>query len=662
MQLKPWFIFWVAFSAVFITSCKKSSDGIDAGSMQLIRTKAGSTYLDVQTAKKDIPVNGTIEIEFNTPLDTVSARLGVQLKKSGGETVSCTIRFSADYKTIIITPNQSLPYVSDFILQISEKLKGKAGETFPGVSYTFTTENGVMFVEAATINGQNFIPPLTAKDINTKQLQIELSFSQPLNTSNYKNYFSVSNGAAVSMALSTDYKKVTITGTSNLTGWQRYYVNVSSDLTAANGFTFGGFSNSFFTANDSTMKFPQLTDNELLDLIQKQTLRYFYDYAHPVSGLARERLGSGDVVTIGGSGFGIMALLVGIERNFITRQQGFDQINKMVNFLNNPATSKFHGAFPHWMNGSTGKVIPFGTKDDGADLVETAYLFEGLLAAKEYFKSGTTVEKNLCDTIQKLWERVEWSWFRQGNQNKLYWHWSPNYGWDMNMPIAGWNEALIVYVLAASSPSYSIPKAVYDEGWARNGAFPMKNGKSFYNIQLPLGEDYGGPLFFEHYTFLGLDPRNLSDSYATYWQQTVNHSRINWAYCVANPKNYIGYSKDIWGLTASDNPWGYNAHSPTNDLGVISPTAAISSIAYTPQESMRAIRFFYYYMGDKLWGNYGFYDAFDIGEGWFASSYLAIDQGPIICMIENYRSALLWNLFMANQDVKNGLNKLGFTY
>ncbi len=232
----------------------------------------------------------------------------------------------------------------------------------------------------------------------------------------------------------------------------------------------------------------------------------------------------------------------------------------------------------------------------------------------------------------------------------------------MNMQISGWSECLIVYVMAASSPTYGIPKVVYTNGWARNGAFPMKNGKTFYGIVQPLSWDYGGPLFWAHYSFLGLDPRNLSDEFANYWQQNVAHSRINFEYCKANPKNYMGYSSDCWGLTASDVPSGYAASEPSNDHGVIAPTAALSSIAYTPEESMDAMRFFYYTVGDKLWGDYGFYDAFDLTNNWWARSFLAIDQGPEICMIENYRTGLLWDTFMASSEVQSGLTTLGFSY
>jgi hypothetical protein len=422
----------------------------------------------------------------------------------------------------------------------------------------------------------------------------------------------------------------------------------------------GNYYYTFYTGIDKTPKFPQISDDSLLTLIQKNTFAYFRDYRHPVSGLSRDRLGGGDIVTSGGSGFGIMAIITGIERGFITREEGFEQIRTMVNFLINPATEKFHGAFPHWLNGTTGRVQPFSQKDNGGDLVETAFLMQGLLTAKQYFLNGNAGELALCDSIVKLWEAVEWDWYRNDNQNKLFWHWSPNYAFEMNMPVQGWNEALIVYILAASSPTHSIPKEVYDQGWARNGTYPMINGSTYFGINLHLGETYGGPLFFAHYSFLGLDPRNLSDQYANYWTQNTAHAKINYHYCLDNPRNYPGYGAGVWGLTASDIPNGYSASSPVNDLGVIAPTGAVSSIPYTPAESMEAVHFYYYILGDRLWGDYGFYDAFSIKDRWFASSYLAIDQGPIICMIENHRTGLLWELFMINEEA--GLTKLGFNY
>lgn len=415
----------------------------------------------------------------------------------------------------------------------------------------------------------------------------------------------------------------------------------------------------FYTGVDSSYKFPLIPDEVLLDTIQKRTFKYFWDFAHPVSGLHRERNTSGDLVTTGGSGFGIMAIISGMHRGFITRQEGLERIQTMTTFLQEKA-DRFHGVFPHWLSGTTGKTIPFSAKDNGGDLVETSFLITGLLSAMEYFDQNNPQETKLRQDIKSIWESVEWNWHTKGGEDFLYWHWSPNFNWEMNHKIQGYNEALITYVLAAASPTYPISKSVYDIGWARNGQ--IKNGKSFYSLTLPLGYDYGGPLFFSHYSFLGLDPRNLKDSYGDYWEQNVNHSKINQLYCQNNPRNFTGYSADCWGLTASDNNWGYNAHSPTNDRGVVTPTAALSSLPYTPEESMRAIRYFYYVLGDKIFKDQGFVDAFNLHDIWFASSYLAIDQGPIMVMIENHRSGLLWEYTMKNQDLQHGLQKLGFTF
>ncbi|WDF78309.1 glucoamylase family protein [Mucilaginibacter sp. AW1-7] len=404
-----------------------------------------------------------------------------------------------------------------------------------------------------------------------------------------------------------------------------------------------------------------LSDSALLDVVQRQTFRYFWDFGHPVSGLARERSNKSfdygdEVVTTGGSGFGVMALIVADSRKWISHEQAVDRMVKIVNFLFK--ANSFHGAFPHWMNGETGKVIPFGRKDDGGDIVESAYLFQGLICAKQYFTANTPKEQRIRDVISWMWGEMEWDWYTRDGRDALYWHWSPNNGWAMNFAIHGFNECLITYVLAASAQRYPVGANVYTQGWAQSDFF--KNGKTFYGYKLPLGFDYGGPLFFSQYSFMGLNPKGLKDQYADYWEQNKNHTLINYAYCVDNPKKFKGYGPDCWGLTASDNFEGYNAHSPTNDLGVITPTAALSAFPYTPEQSMKALRHFYYDLGDKIWGEYGFTDAFSEQHNWYGKSYLAIDQGPIVVMIENYRTGLLWKLFMSNPDVQHGLTKLGF--
>lgn len=504
----------------------------------------------------------------------------------------------------------------------------------------------------------------TLRDIDYAKVEINIRFTEPVDTLLFdpeKITFTGGNGVSYTHRFDNKSQYLTLIPGTPLSSFSLYRLLIDPGRNLG-GTIYESYMITFRTRLDTTPKFPLISDDSLLTLIQKKTFGYFWDHAHPVSGLSRERLGSGEIVTTGGSGFGLMALLVGIKRNFITRQEGFERFNKIVTFLARPETDRFHGAFPHWLNGTTGKVIPFSTNDNGGDLVETAFLMQGLLTVREYFKNGNAAETAMCDAITTLWQNVEWDWYRKDNQNILYWHWSPDHGWIINMGIAGWNEALIIYVLAASSPTHSIPLSVYTQGWARNGAYPMRNNNTFYGIKLPLGENYGGPLFFAHYSFLGLDPRNLSDQYASYWTQNVAHSKINHAYCKADPNGYAGYADNCWGLTASDIQYGYSASSPTNDLGVIAPTAALSSFPYTPEESMKALKFFYYTIGDKLLGDYGFYDAFDLTSSWFASSYIAIDQGPIVCMIENYRTGFLWNLFMANTEVRAGLDKLGFLY
>lgn len=489
---------------------------------------------------------------------------------------------------------------------------------------------------------------------------IKIAFSAALNTASVANSvtFSSKTGTAVTFAATYENNDSTLVITpSALQAVTQYTLAVSTNLkSSTNGPLQSVVNVQLTTAVDTTNKFPVISDNALLDLVQKQTFKYFWDFGHPTSGLARERNTSGDIVTTGGSGFGIMAIVAAINRQFITRADGLARMQKIVGFLKTAQT--FHGAFPHWMNGATGVVVPFSTQDDGADLVETAYLMEGLLTARQYFNAVTTDETTLRTDINTLWNAVEWTWFQQNGQNTLYWHWSPDYGWSTNMQVNGWDEALITYVMAASSTTHPITKAVYVNGWALNGA--IKNGNTYYGVQLPLGPAQGGPLFFAHYSFLGINPNGLTDAYASYDVQNKAHAMINYNYCVANPNNNNGYSANCWGLTASDIQNGYTASSPTNDVGVIAPTAAISSLPYTPTQSLAALRFFYYKLGDKMWGQYGFYDSFNLTNPWFANSTLAIDQGPIIDMIENYRSGLLWNLFMSCPEVKTGMKNLGF--
>jgi hypothetical protein len=425
------------------------------------------------------------------------------------------------------------------------------------------------------------------------------------------------------------------------------------------------FGTILFAKNELANCTKPISDEALLDTTQRYTTRYFFEFAEPKTGMARERSNdtNGEIVTTGGTGFGIMALIAGVERNYFSRKDAFSIIQKMVSFLEN--AERFHGAWAHWYDARSGKPFSFSKYDDGGDLVETAFLAQGLLTARAYFKNGNNDETQLVSRITKLWETIEWNWYTQGTDS-LYWHWSKNYGFKMNHRIKGFDETLITYVLAASSPTFPIERSVYENCYKNSNYY--KNGKTYYGIKLDLGMEYGGPLFFTHYSFLGLNPNGLTDENTNYFERNKAHALIHRAYAIDNPKKHVGYGEKLWGFTSSDDPLvGYTSHHPgTNDEnGTVSPTAALSSIVYAPKESMQVLRHLYCDLGKKMFGKYGFYDAYNPSlpdEKQVVKSYLAIDQGPIAVMIENYRSGLIWKLFMQNDEIHKGLEKLGLKY
>ncbi|GAO29609.1 hypothetical protein JCM15548_11816 [Geofilum rubicundum JCM 15548] len=402
------------------------------------------------------------------------------------------------------------------------------------------------------------------------------------------------------------------------------------------------------------------TDDELMDMVQSYSFRYFWEGAHAGSGMAMERSHvGGSTVTSGATGMGLMAMIVAHERAFENPEAIKERVLKILTSLE--TCERHHGAWSHWYDGDTYQTLPFSAGDDGGDLVETSFVAQGLLAVRNYFTGTDNASVQIREKATQLWEAIEWDWYRNGDQNVLFWHWSPNTHFAKNMKIYGWNEALVTYILAAASPTHSIPKEVYEQGWAGNG--DMVNRRVFYTHELFLSPNWGGPLFWVHYSHLGINPRGLSDQYANYWQEYVNTVKIHHAYAIDNPLNHKGYSTNCWGLTASDDPFGYTAHEPmNNDNGTISPTAALSSMPYLPEASMMALKYFYRERGQDLFGLYGPYDAFNEKYNWVQKSYIGIDQGPIVSMLENHRTGLLWNTVMKDADLQAGLNQLGFAY
>jgi len=399
---------------------------------------------------------------------------------------------------------------------------------------------------------------------------------------------------------------------------------------------------------------------ELLDRVQRATIAYFWDGAHPASGLAYDRRltwgdARNDLVSVGGSGFSFLAIIVAVSRGWIDRRQAIERMLGMVAFLGK--VRRFHGVFPHFINGATGEVVQFSRLDDGGDLVETALLLQGLICVRQYFDGNDFAQRLLRTQIQDLTDNVEWCWYARGSSEALSWHWSPKHQWKMGLPITGWNEGLIAYVLAAGAGEHAIDEGVFHHGWTGDGA--MRNGNSYYGHVLPMGRPFGGPLFLAHYSFCGLDPRQMRDRYCYYWDQNVAHASIHHAHAVANPNEHAGYGAACWGLTSSHGPRKYIASAPDNDLGIVAPTAALSSFPYLPAAAEAALRHYLAVAGGRLWGRFGFVDAFAADERWISKSYLAVNQGPIVAMIENHRSGLLWALFMEAPEVKLGLERLG---
>lgn len=651
-------ILFVLLAFTITLSCDKDRDPGIERVLQLSSVKVGNTSLDLNSPSKnnDIPVNQAIAITFPAILDTTTVKKSIRLV-ADGDTLAVGFTYQDELKTVSIKSVNNLEYLQPHTVVIKKGLKAKDGSVFPGHSVGFTTEKGVLRIVGYKINGIDATgtTPLRNLPLNS---EFEITFSMPVNASALTVAPVIIRKPIGTVPVEFEWSSgntvLTFTNSEKLDGIARHAIHVASQVRGLNSEEYAGTPEVFYTVVDPEPKFPVISDDQLLTLVQQQTFKYFWDFAHPASGMARERNTSGNTVTTGGSGFGIMAIIVGIERDFITRTEGVQRMDKIVSFLE--TADRFHGAWSHWVNGNTGDVIPFSPKDNGGDLVETSFLVQGLLTFRQYLQPADTVGNDLIDRITALWEEVEWDWYRKNNENVLYWHWSPDFNWEMNFAMYGYFEQQITYFLAASSPTHSIPKIVYTNGYGKNGAIVKNN--TYFGYKLPL--ESPSPLFWVQYSYLGLKP-DFSDEFANYWEQNVNATLINRAYCIENPKNFVGYSAQCWGLTSSDNHVGYNAHSPGNDLGVITPTAALSSFPYTPTESMDALKFFYYSIGDKMWGPYGFYDAFNITEGWYANSYLAIDQGPIVVMIENYRTGLLWDLFMSAPEVQAGFNALGFT-
>lgn len=421
----------------------------------------------------------------------------------------------------------------------------------------------------------------------------------------------------------------------------------------------------------------EFTDDELLDMVQRACFEYYWTGAHPNAGMGLEVTpGDRDLVAVGGSGFGVSALVVAAERGFVTRTQAAERLLKIVRFLEK--ADRFHGVWPHFLDGRTGKVWPlFGKYDNGADLVETAFLMQGLLTARHYFSADNDTEREIRETITRLWREVEWDWFRKTPDGEmLYWHWSPDHEWHISHPLVGWNETMIVYLLAIASPTHPVPASLYHTGWASQSALAVDyrhrwgrttdgdhytNGHTYYGHKLDVGVGTGGDLFFAQFSFLGFDPRGISDRYTNYFHNNRQLALVNRGYCVENPRNRKGYGPDCWGLSAGINSGGGKPQE-RDDSGTICISAALGVMPYTPEESMAVLRHLYRDLGPQTWGVYGFHDGFNQTTDWYDEFYMALNQAQIVVGIDNHRTGLCWQHFMANAEMAPMLQAVGFVH
>lgn len=406
-----------------------------------------------------------------------------------------------------------------------------------------------------------------------------------------------------------------------------------------------------------------MTDDELLSMVQEASFHYYWDGAEPHSGMAHESVpGDSDIIAVGASGFGVMSLIVAADRGFAPREQVVQRMLKITSFLEH--ADRFHGVWPHYLSGKTGHVLPvFGLYDDGGDLVETSFLVQGLLAARGYFTHDNASERLLRDHITTLWEGIEWDRYMTPEKDALWWHWSPRFGYYIANRLQGFNESMITYVLAIASPTHPVPASLYETGWAAKGSlshpFPLAN--TYYGIHVDVNytPHSPGPLFFTHYNFFGLDP-HFRDKYTDWFRNNRNISLVQQKYAVENPGHFKGYGANAWGLSAVGGPLGYREFKPFDeDDGTLAPTAAGGAYAYTPEESLKAIKHFYRDLGREVWDIYGFRNAFNQQLDWYAPDELGLNQGPQAIMIENGRTGLLWKSFMSNPEIKKMEDTVG---
>jgi hypothetical protein len=407
----------------------------------------------------------------------------------------------------------------------------------------------------------------------------------------------------------------------------------------------------------------QLTDDELLDAIQEPAFQFFWNEANPANGLIRDRSQPGSPASIASVGFGLSAICVGADHGWVTRGQAATRVRTTLNtFYTGPqgtaasGTIGFRGFFYHFLDMNT--ATRFVTWDNvELSSIDSALLMAGILDARQYFDSPDTDEVAIRAMADSLESRMDWTFFRN-NTAGVYMGWKPGTGFAGFGLWQGYNEAMILYLLALGSPSHPAPTFVWTT-WTSGYNYTTQYGQTY--VVFP-------PLFGHQYSHCWVDFRNIQDLYMrnhtplNYFENSRRATLAQQAYCIANPGGWVGYNDSTWGITASDAPTGYSARGAPpaqNDDGTLAPTAVAGSLPFAWDICLPALRNFYNNY-PSLWGPYGFRDAFNPTANWYDPDYIGIDEGPIVLMIENHRTGKVWNRMMAHPSIQTGLSRAGF--
>ena len=419
----------------------------------------------------------------------------------------------------------------------------------------------------------------------------------------------------------------------------------------------------------------QITTEALLDTIQHTAFNFFWNEANPANGLIRDRQNvtspNNAPCSIAAVGFGLSAITIGVDHGWVTREAARDRVlTTLKTFWYGPqgsgnAYAGNFGLFYHFLDMNTAKR----TWTSELSTIDTALLLAGIVDMKQYFTGSDTVETLIRNLSDSIYYRMDWQKMRYFNPGIML-GWTPEHEFaDQNgVPYGQWtgyNEAMIMYILAMGSPTHPVTYS----GWQKwvSGYNPGYE-YGYYYVKFP-------PLFGHQYSHCWIDFRNIADEWMkdynlNYFENSRRATLAQRAYSIANPGKHKGYSDTLWGITASDIPPSlhngntYGAHGAPpaqDDDGTIVPTAPISSLPFAPDEVMPVIKNMWNNYNSQLWSKYGFRDAFNLNINWWGPDVIGIDQGPIIIMIENYRTGSVWKRFMQNPDVQRGLAVAKFT-